>query len=100
MSRNEGTPDIIDQAIEEHCKSHTKFCAAEGFATTQMSAHEARGVWDQVRDEAKKRGIGIVQLLTILGPILNMIFAGNPISAIIAQILAILNPQNPTVPGA
>lgn len=87
--------DIVREAIEEHLKSHTKCCAAAGFAPTQMSAEKAHGIWGQVVDGLKAKGIPLVQILSFLGPILNMIFAGTPIGSIIAQILALLNPPAP-----
>lgn len=87
--------DIIDQAIEQHLKNHARFCGAEGFSTSPPTAEAARSVWDQIRQAASDRGIGIVSLLSILGPILNMIFAGTPVGAILAQILALLNQPTP-----
>ena len=91
--------DVIREAIEEHLQSHAKHCSAAGFSAAEVTADMAESVWNQVVDSAKKSGISWVQLLTLLGPILNMIFAGNPVSGIIAQILAILNPPVP-VPAA
>ena len=90
--------DIIAEAIKEHLAAHAKHCTAAGFTATPMTAEAMHSKWSQVVDAARAQGVSWTSLLALIGPILNMIAGGNPIVAIIAQILAILNPPAPVVP--
>lgn len=91
--------DIITEAIQQHLASHNHHVQAAGFSATNMNVEKAQSVWNQITNDPRIKAIPWTQLLSILGPILNMIFAGNPIGAIIAQILAILNPPAPVPPA-
>lgn len=91
--------DVIREAIEEHLAAHAKHCTAAGFTAAPMTAEAMESKWNQVVEAARAKGINWTSLLALIGPILNMIAGGNPIVAIIAQILAILNPPAPVPPA-
>lgn len=93
--------DIIDQAIEEHMQAHTKHCAQAGFATSNIPRAERRARFNEVVSALQAKGVSRTTILSFIGQILNGLAAGNPVAAIIAQILSNLgsNAGNPGTPS-
>lgn len=91
---------LSDQTLNEIVAEHQK-AAGHHFAATgapQVSGAAAVAQLKDILAKLRAKGIPWTSLLALIGPILNMIFAGTPIGGILAAILAILFPPTPTPP--
>jgi hypothetical protein len=87
---------MLSDVVAEYCASHAAHSKAMGVVPSKVSSVEATSKLSDIINQLRAKGIPWSSLLGVIGPILAAIFAGTPIGAIIASILALLNPPAPT----
>lgn len=86
----------LSDVVAEYCAAHAVHCKAMGVSPSSVSQATATASLADIIKQLRAKGIPWASLLGVIGPILAAIFAGTPIGAIIASILALLNPPAPT----
>lgn len=90
----------LADVVSEYCAAHAVHSKAMGVMPSKVTSTEATARLSDIIAQLRAKGIPWASLLSVIGTILAAIFAGTPIGAIIASILALLNPPTPTPAGS
>lgn len=86
----------LDEMVDEYATAHATAAKAMGAPANPVSAVQAKATLADIVAKLRAKGINWTSILTVIGPILSMIFSGTPAGPIITAILAILQGGVPT----